>query len=62
MLQILVLWGSLFGIEAKNYYIYYLITPQKTNIDTQNWPCLKGPVTFSKAHHFGALQPLVLGV
>ena len=22
-------------------------------------PVLKGPVTFSKAHHFGALQPLV---
>ncbi len=25
----------------------------------QKLPCLKGPVTFSKAHHFGALPPLV---
>ena len=33
-------------------------TPQKSNIDTKKLPCLKGPVTFSKAHHFGALQPL----
>ena len=28
-------------------------TPQKSNIDTKNLPCLKGPVIFSKAHHFG---------
>ena len=35
-------------------------TPQKSNMDTKKLPCLKGPVTFSKAHHFGALhQPLV---
>ena len=31
-------------------------TPQKSNIDTKKLPCLKGPVTFSKAHHFGALH------
>ena len=36
-------------------------TPQKSNIDTNNCHFLKGPVTFSKAHHFGALQPLVFG-
>ena len=37
-------------------------TPQKSNeLIPKNCHFLKGPVTFSKAHHFGALQPLVLG-
>ena len=32
----------------------YVHRPQKSNMDTpQNCLCLKGPVTFSKAHHFG---------
>ena len=33
-----------------------MMTPQQSNIDTKNGPFLKGPVTFSKAHHFGALH------
>lgn len=35
-----------------------LTTPQKSNMSPyQKWPCWNG-VTFSKAHHFRALQPL----
>ena len=34
-----------------------LNSPQKSNeLDIQKLPFLKGPVTFSKAHHFGALN------
>ena len=39
---------------------HQLPTPQKSKIDTKNFQellFLKGPVTFSKAHHCGALQP-----
>ena len=34
---------------------------QKSNTDTKNGPYFKAGITFSKAHNFGALQPLVFG-
>ena len=48
-------------INCDLFELFSNITPQKSNIDTKNCHVLKGPVTFSKAHHFGALQPLVFG-
>ena len=44
--------------DSHIFRIPYYYTPTKANMDTKQLPCLKGPVTFSKAHHFGALQPL----
>ena len=52
-----IIWGA----SAKKIFwvcVAVKFIPQKSNIDTKKLPFSKG-VTFSKAYHFGALQPLV---